>query len=73
MSERFIERGLDVLVQAVTGGRFGVEENPVFTGEWEKILAEKRNLATRIYDSGTLFIVDDPNRRIISRFVVRRK
>lgn len=64
---------LNGVVETATLGRFGVTNNPQFAAEWEKILAEKRNLMTKIHDTGTVFIIDDQNHRIVSRFSFVRK
>ena len=63
----------NVLVQAATARKFKVEVNPEFTDAMKKIEAEERNLATRIYDSGTMFIVDDEQHVVIPKLVVHRK
>lgn len=73
MVEGLIEKGISGLVQAATGGRYLVEKNPVFEIEWKKIEAEDRNPVTRFYDLGTLFIINDINHTVVSRFVVRKK
>ncbi len=66
MSERLINS----LLAVVTGGRVEVKKNPGFEKAMTEIEKEKRNFVTRVYDAGTLFVVDDANQTIIPRFVL---
>jgi len=73
MAEQLFEKGLNAIVNAASRGRLGVETTPEYVGEQIKVVAEKRNLTTRIYDSTNLFIIDDEQHCVVPRFrIVRR-
>lgn len=68
MAERLLDRGLNTLVSVASLGRFGVEVTPEFREFKKQLKNEDRSLATRIYDSGTLIVIDNKNQRIITRY-----
>ena len=63
-----IDPTLNLLVRALSLGQHGMEVNPDFLEHMEEIAEEPRNLATQIYDKGTLVIVDDTEHRLIPRY-----
>lgn len=68
-----LESMANSVVTTITGGYYGLEENPDFKEEMAKITSEKRDLATRIYDAGTQVIIDDDNHRIVTKYRFVRK
>lgn len=64
---------LDKVIDKVTGGKYGVEVNPEFEELWAEVLKEDRNIATRIYDMGTLVIIDDQKHKLVPKFNLVRK
>jgi len=68
MAERFLDRGLNALAGIVTRGKFGVEVTPEFQELQEELISTDKNLFAKIYDSGTLIVIDDKNQRIYSRY-----
>jgi hypothetical protein len=64
---------LGKVIETATLGNLTVRPNPDFAQLWQKVLSEKRSFMTRIYDAGTLIIIDDENHRIVPRFNLVRK
>jgi hypothetical protein len=68
MAERLLDRGLNTLISIVTREKFGVEVTPEFQELQEELISMDRSLSAKIYDSGTLIVIDDKNQRIYFRY-----
>ena len=64
---------LGKIVEATTLGNYTLRPNPEFSDLWQDVLKEHRSLMTRIYDSGTIIVIDDQNHRIVPKFNLVRK
>ena len=67
------ERLLNAATKVATFGRYGIQVNPKFTERRQQLENETRDAATKFYDRGTLVIIDDDNKRIITKYQFVKK
>lgn len=73
MSERLLGKRLDTFVKIISFGKFGVEVTSSYRAFEEQLRGEERNLATRLYDLGTLVVIDSERGRIFTRYRIFKR